>query len=177
LFSLLPASLGAPIVVAQHLSIGFGATLVQWLGSLTQLQVCEGADDQALRPGLVVIAPAGRHMEVAEEGRVRLSDAPPVHGCRPSADVLFDSVARLYGASAVAAILTGMGQDGALGLKAIKAAGGRTLAQDEATSVIFGMPKAAIQLGAVDRVLPLDSLAEEIARLVGHCPASTASAS
>jgi two-component system chemotaxis response regulator CheB len=105
-------------------------------------------------------------IEPGASPRVRLEDAPPLHGVRPAADPLFESVARTFGERAVGVVLTGMGSDGALGLKAIKQRGGLTIAQDEATSVVWGMPKAALQAGAVSKVVPLDKIPAEIRRSV-----------
>ncbi len=114
--------------------------------------------------GRVVIAPAGRHLEV-RDGRLRLTDDLERHSCRPSVDVLFESVASEYGAAAAACLLTGMGKDGALGLLKIRAAGGMTIAQDETTSVIYGMPREAAMLGAATHVLRLGDIAPRLAAL------------
>jgi two-component system chemotaxis response regulator CheB len=160
----LPASFPAPIVVVQHIADGFTEGLASWLASETTLVVQEARGDDLLVAGRVLIAPTGRHLEVAD-GCARLSDAPPVDTFRPSVTPLLLSAARAYGARACGVILTGMGRDGAEGLKAIKDAGGPTLAQDEATSAVFGMPRAAIELGAVDRVLPLDEIARALQEL------------
>jgi two-component system chemotaxis response regulator CheB len=126
--------------------------------------VREAQDRDPLRPGRVLLAPTGRHLLVAD-GLVRLSDAPPVDTFKPSVTPLFLSAASTYGARACGVLLTGMGRDGAEGLRAIKVAGGPTLAQDEATSAVFGMPRAAIELGAVDRVLPIDEIPRALVEL------------
>jgi two-component system chemotaxis response regulator CheB len=160
----LPATFPAPIAVVQHIADGFTAGLTSWLATETRLTVREARDGDRLVPGLVVLAPTGRHLLVGD-GVARLSDAPPVETFRPSVTPLFVSAARAYGARACGVILTGMGSDGALGLLAIKEAGGPTLAQDEATSAVFGMPQAAIQVGAVDRVLPLDEIPRALVEL------------
>jgi two-component system chemotaxis response regulator CheB len=157
----LPATFPAPIAVVQHIADGFTEGLATWLASECRLEVREAADGDPLRAGRVLVAPTGRHLLVNDRV-ARLSDAPPVDTFKPSVTPLFLSAARSYGARACGVLLTGMGRDGAEGLKAIKEAGGPTLAQDEATSAVFGMPRAAIELGAVDRVLPL----EEIARVL-----------
>jgi two-component system chemotaxis response regulator CheB len=153
----LPASFPAPIVIVQHIAEGFTEGLASWLGSESRLRVREARDGDPLLPGRVLVGPSGRHLLVGD-GVVRLSDAPPVDTFKPSVTPLFLSAARRYGARVCGVLLTGMGRDGAEGLKAIKEAGGATLAQDEATSAVFGMPRAAIELGAVDRVLAIDDI-------------------
>lgn len=159
----LPGDFPAPIAVVQHIADGFTEGLAAWLATESRLDVREARDGEPLAPGRVLIAPSGRHLVVAE-GMARLSDAPPVDTFRPSVTPLFASAARSYGARACGVLLTGMGRDGAEGLRVLREAGGPTIAQDEATSAVFGMPKAAIELGAVERVLPLD----EIARALGE---------
>jgi two-component system chemotaxis response regulator CheB len=114
---------------------------------------------------MVFIAPGDRHLEVADGGVLRLTDEPPVNGCRPSADVTMASAARVFGRRAIGLVMTGMGKDGATGLGAIKRADGITLAQDQQSSVIFGMPKAAIDAGVVDEVLSLDDIARRLQEL------------
>ncbi len=160
----LPAQFPVPIAVVQHIADGFTSGLASWLASESRLEVREARDGDRLRPGLVVLAPTGRHLVVGD-GVARLSDAPPVDTFRPSVTPLFLSAARAYGAGVCGVILTGMGRDGAEGLRAIKDAGGPTLAQDEATSAVFGMPRAAIELRAVDRVLPLDEIPRVLVEL------------
>lgn len=161
----LPAEFPAAIAVVQHIADGFTHGLAGWLATETPLAVREARDGEPLRPGLVVLAPTGRHL-VVTEGLARLSDAPPLEGFKPSVTPLFASAARAYGRRACGVLLTGMGRDGAAGLRAIKDAGGPTLAQDEATSAVFGMPRAAVELGAVDRVLPLDEISRALLELV-----------
>jgi two-component system chemotaxis response regulator CheB len=160
----LPATFPVPIAVVQHIADGFTEGLATWLSSESRLQVREAQDRDPLRPGRVLLAPTGRHLLVAD-GLVRLSDAPPVDTFKPSVTPLFLSAAAAYGARACGVLLTGMGRDGAEGLRAIKTAGGPTLAQDEATSAVFGMPRAAIELGAVDRVLPIDEIPRALVEL------------
>jgi two-component system, chemotaxis family, protein-glutamate methylesterase/glutaminase len=160
----LPADFPAPIAVVQHIADGFTAGLASWLATETRLTVREAREGDRLVAGLVVLAPTGRHLLVGD-GVARLSDAPPVDTFKPSVSPLFASAARAYGPRACGVILTGMGSDGAMGLRAIKDAGGPTLAQDEATSAVFGMPRAAIQLGAVDRVLPIDEIPRALVEL------------
>ncbi len=160
----LPAQFPVPIAVVQHIADGFTEGLASWLATESRLDVREAEDGSPLRPGRVLLAPTGRHLLVIE-GVARLSDAPPVDTFKPSVTPLFVSAARAYGARACGVLLTGMGRDGAEGLRAIKDAGGLTIAQDEATSAVFGMPRAAIELGAVDRVLPIDDIPRALLEL------------
>jgi two-component system, chemotaxis family, protein-glutamate methylesterase/glutaminase len=161
----LPPEFPAAIAVVQHIAEGFTHGLAGWLATEARLTVREARDGDPLRPGLVVLAPTGRHL-VVSEGVARLSDAPPLEGFKPSVTPLFASAARAYGRRVCGVLLTGMGRDGAAGLRAIKDAGGPTLAQDEATSAVFGMAQAAVQLGAVDRLLPLEEIARALLELV-----------
>jgi two-component system, chemotaxis family, protein-glutamate methylesterase/glutaminase len=158
----LPAGVPVPIVVVQHIGPGFDAALAAWLDETTSLPVRLAVDGQPLAPGEVLVAPAGTHLRVAG-ARVELSAGPPVGGHRPSATELFASVAQGLGPRGLGVILTGMGSDGAAGLLELRRAGGRTLAQDEASCVVAGMPAAAAAAGAVDEVVPLDRLAARIA--------------
>lgn len=155
-----PAAPG--IVVVQHMPAGFTTSFAERLNDLVAMQVKEAQSGDRVRPGLVLLAPGGeRHMEVRRSGgeyRVVLREGEKVSGHKPSVDVLFHSVARQVGRNAAAVILTGMGNDGAEGLLAIRQAGGRTLAQDERTSVVFGMPRAAWERGAAERQVPLDEI-------------------
>lgn len=153
----LPADFPLPIAIVQHIADGFTEGLASWLGQECRLPVRQARDGDRLREGEVLVAPTGHHLVVGR-GVALLSDAPPVETFKPSVTPLFLSAAQAYGARACGVILTGMGRDGAEGLKAIRARGGHTIAQDEATSAVFGMPQAAIQIGAVDRVLPLDEI-------------------
>ncbi|WP_305043742.1 chemotaxis-specific protein-glutamate methyltransferase CheB, partial [Geoalkalibacter sp.] len=161
----LPADTRARMLIVQHIAPGFAPGFAQWLDRETPFRVRAAEDGDALRPGLVLVAPSERHMEV-RNGRIRLSDGLPVHSCRPSVDVLFTSLAHEAPKEVAAVLLTGMGRDGAEGLAALRLAGAATLAQDEATSVVFGMPRAAIALGAAQRVLPLDEIPRALARIL-----------
>jgi two-component system chemotaxis response regulator CheB len=158
----LPVTLPVPILVAQHLAQGFDRGLTDWLDSVGPLRVRLATDGMLPLPGDVLIAPCGVHLGVDKDRRVWLSDAGPVGGHRPSATYLFESVARVYGSGALGVILTGMGDDGTAGLKALKAAGARVLAQDEATCVVYGMPGAAIRAGVVDESLPVTEIGVRI---------------
>jgi len=160
----LPASFPVPIAVVQHIAEGFTEGLASWLASESRLDVREATDGEPLLAGRVLLAPTGRHLLVGD-GIARLSDAPPVDTFKPSVTPLFLSAARTYGARVCGVLLTGMGRDGAEGLKAIKDAGGPTIAQDEVTSAVFGMPRAAIELGAVDRVLAIEEIPRALLEL------------
>ncbi len=149
------------IVLVQHMPENFTRSFAHNLDSFCRMHVKEAADNDVVRPGLALIAPGGRHTLLKRSGNqyvVEVRDGPLVSRHRPSVDVLFRSAARFAGANAVGVILTGMGDDGAQGMKEMRDAGARTFAQDEATSVVFGMPKEAIKLGGVEQVLPLDQL-------------------
>ena len=162
----LPAAFRAPILVVQHIADGFTEGLANWLDQESALEVRTAGDGDVLRPGLALLAPAGRHL-VVTEGLARLSDAAAVDSFKPSVTPLFLSAAEVFGQRACGVILTGMGRDGANGLKALKRAGGITIAQDEISSAVFGMPRAAIETGAVDRVLPLEEIPRVLQELVG----------
>ncbi|MBV9993901.1 MAG: chemotaxis-specific protein-glutamate methyltransferase CheB [Caulobacteraceae bacterium] len=161
----LPPSFQLPVLLVLHINEPFGAAFADWLDSQTARPVSyatQGAPVSA-SAGRVAIAPAGRHLEV-REGRFHLTRDAERHSCRPSIDVLFESVAASYGPSAAACLLTGMGRDGAAGLLALRRAGALTIAQDEATSVIYGMPREAVLLGAAERVLPLGEIGAALVR-------------
>jgi len=166
LFAPLPADLAAAIVVVQHITEGFTDTLVEWLDSTTGLQVRLAQPREPLSPATALIAPGNRHMRVDSTGRVHLLDLPPVRGYKPCADILLSSVAEAFGHRAIGVILTGMGNDGVEGLKTIRQRGGTTIAQDQGTCAVFGMPRAAIEADLVDAVLPPEGIADKIARLV-----------
>jgi two-component system, chemotaxis family, protein-glutamate methylesterase/glutaminase len=166
LLKALPADFPLPILVVQHIASGFVAGLVSWLQTNSRLPLTLAADGEIIAAGQVYFAPEGRHLIVPSRGILGTSQAPPVSHVRPSATVLFNSVARVYRNEAGGVLLTGMGDDGAMGLKAIHDAGGPTFAQDEASSVVYGMPKAAVDLGAATYVLPVDRIAPALLRLL-----------
>lgn len=155
----------AGVVVVQHMPEKFTAMFAQRLNSLCAMEVREAKDGDRVLPGLVLIAPGGRHMQLQRSGaqyRVDVRDGPVVNRHKPSVDVLFRSVAQVAGRNALGIIMTGMGDDGARGLKEMRNANALTIAEDESTCVVFGMPKAAIDMGAAGKVVPLDRIAQEI---------------
>jgi len=166
IFQRLPEDFPCGIVVVQHITSGFLSGLVDWLAKECKIRVKIGEDSEEIRPGVAYIAPDNFHMRVKEGGKISLSDEPANNGHRPSGDILLESVAKTYGKGSVAAILTGMGRDGAMGMEAIKQSQGVTIAQNEKSSVVFGMPSAAIEMKVIDKVLPLDKIAEEIVFMV-----------
>lgn len=159
----LPADLPAGVVIVQHLTAGFSGQLVAWLRSHSALPVKLAQDGALVRRGEVLLAPEHAHLLVGRDGRVRLSEGSPLRGHRPSASVLFTSLAESYGANATGVVLTGMGDDGCAGLARMQRAGARTLVQDEATCVVYGMPRRALESGAATEALPRDRLAAAIA--------------
>jgi two-component system, chemotaxis family, protein-glutamate methylesterase/glutaminase len=166
----LPANLGAPVFIVQHMPAFFTRPLADRLAARCAIKVKEAKDGELAAPNCAYIAPGGKHMKISPGKRgeivVRTSDDPPENNCRPAVDVLFRSAALNFPGCAVAAVLTGMGSDGAAGLRLLKRGGCYSIAQDEATCVVFGMPKAAIATGAVDMVAPLDDIAGAIVRRI-----------
>lgn len=158
----LPIELPAPVVVVQHIVGGFLPGLTGWLRTAVPFRVTEAVDGEVLQPGGVYLAPDGSHLEVCSSLRVRLTDAPPVSGFRPSATVLFRSVARSLGPGAIGVVLTGMGEDGLEGARDMHAAGALILAQDKASSVVYGMPRAVADAGLAEVVGPVARLAAEV---------------
>ncbi len=166
----LPAGFRLPVVVVQHMPAPFTRTLAEQLAKLCPLAVAEAGDAEPVRPGRVLIAPGGRHLELARDADgaliTRLTDAPPVNSCRPAADVLFQSVARCSPRGVVSLVLTGMGEDGAAGVAALKAAIPLwSIIQDEATCVIYGMPQAVARRELDDESLPLSAIAPRLVEL------------
>lgn len=158
----LPADTRFAVVVVQHMPAHFTAALAERLGATSALAVREAENGDRPRPGLVLIAPGDRHLEFDDRGAVVLRDGPLVNGCRPAADVTMLSAARVYGRRTIGVVMTGMGRDGTAGALAIRRAEGKTLAQDEDSSVIFGMPRSAIEAGAIDEVAPLGEIAARL---------------
>lgn len=167
----LPADFPVPIVITQHMPKVFTAYLAESLNSKSALNVRECIDGSKLEPGDVWIAQGGLHMLVegsATESRVVLDDAPPEQSCRPAVDPMFRSVAEIYGPRMLSVVLTGMGQDGASGAEFVRNAGGHVIAQDEATSVVWGMPGTVTRNGLADQVLPLNEIAGAIVQQVSR---------
>jgi two-component system chemotaxis response regulator CheB len=169
LFEQFPADFPVPIVVVQHMPPMFTKFLADRLSDRSPIRVVEAADGATLVPGMAWIAPGGHHMVVEADGpdhRLAIHQEPPENSCRPAVDVLLRSVARTFGPDSLTLILTGMGQDGLRGAVAIREAGGQVLAQDEASSVVWGMPGAVARAGLADAVLPLDAIAAEVLKRV-----------
>lgn len=165
----LPRALPAAVLVVQHMPPGFTKSFAQRLDGMCAMIVAEAEDREPVVPGRVYIAPGGFHMLVKDDGAgptIALDTTAPVWGVRPAADLLFRSAASLFGAALVGAVLTGMGRDGAEGLRAVRDAGGRAVVQDRETATIFGMPQAAMALAGADHVLPLTEIGAMIAELV-----------
>ncbi len=157
------------IVVVQHMPAHFTTAFAERLNGICQMSVKEAEDNDSVTPGTVLIAPGNYHMIFRRSGAryyVEIKTGPMVHHQRPAVDILFKSTAKYAGANAIGVILTGMGADGAEGLLEMKQAGASTIAQDEKSCVVFGMPKEAIKLGAADKIVPLDQIAQEIIRMV-----------
>jgi two-component system chemotaxis response regulator CheB len=154
----LPRELRCAVIVVQHMPAHFTAALAERLDAASNVRVREAQNGDRPLPGGVLIAPGDHHLELDDRGMVVLTDGPLVNGCRPAADVTMQAAARVYGRRTVGVVMTGMGKDGTAGALAIKAADGRVLAQDQLTSVIYGMPKSALDAGAVDEVAPLSEI-------------------
>ena len=166
ILSLLPRDLPVPVLIVQHIAPGFVVGFVEWLAGAANFPVHIAAHDQLALPGHGYVAPDGFHLGIALGPRVVLSKQAPEHGLRPAVAYLFRSVAQVMGARAVGVLLTGMGRDGAEELKIMKDRGALTIAQDEASSIVHGMPGEAIKLGAATHVLPPESIAAMLAGLV-----------
>jgi len=161
----LPKRSAMALIIVQHMPAAFTGTLAERLDAMTTIKVTEAKEGDRPVAGTALVAPGGRHLGFAPDGTIALNVGEPVNGCRPSADVTMQSAAAAFGRSVVGVVMTGMGRDGTDGLAAIKAAGGSTMAQDRASSLIFGMPRAAIERGVVDFVLPLEEIPKQLLRL------------
>ncbi|HID98167.1 MAG TPA: chemotaxis response regulator protein-glutamate methylesterase [Thermodesulfobacteriaceae bacterium] len=165
-----PAGFRLPIFLVQHMPPVFTTHLAQRLDSKSRLRVVEARDRQPVRPGTVYVAPGDYHMTIRAERTSRvihLSQEPPINSCRPAADLLFASAAKIYGGRTTGIIMTGMGQDGLKGSEALKSRGALIVAQDRDTCVVWGMPKAVTEAGLADRICPLDKIAHTVMELAG----------
>lgn len=171
--SSLPKELSAPVIVVLHIGSAFALPFAEWMGTQVSRPVAYARGGEALGSlaGRIVLAPPDRHLAV-RGGRLVLTDEAERHSCRPSVDVLFESLAHEYGSEACGCLLTGMGRDGALGLLAMRQRGASTIAQDEATSVVYGMPREAAILGAAERILPLGEIGSALGALAAQGRAS-----
>jgi len=158
----------SPGIIVQHMPAGFTQSLAKRLDSAGAVHVREAADGDSLQPSTLLVAPGGYHLTLRPDGTVQLTQEPPIHGVRPAIDVTLDSVARTFGNRVVAVLLTGMGKDGARGMKLLRDMGAHTLAEDESTCVVYGMPKAAYEMNAVEAMLPLGELASAILAATAH---------
>ena len=173
----LPGTLQVPVVITQHMPPVFTRLLAERLDATCALEVREAAGGEVLRPGTVWIAPGDRHLVVRRSGsevELALDDGPPENSCRPSVDVMFRSVARAFGGRSLAVVLTGMGADGQRGAEVLREAGTEIVAQDEATSVVWGMPGSVVRAGLADEIVPLDGVAELITKRVARHRATLA---
>lgn len=161
----LPADFSLPIICIQHINVGFLQGLVDWLSPQCRVKIETASAGEFPRPGTVYFPQDGTHLQFDQEGRFVVSSEPPVGGHRPSITLTMRSVARCYGSGAFCVLLTGMGKDGAEGMQDVKKAGGITVAQDEESSVVFGMPKSAIEMGAAEHVVPLNAIGPMILKL------------
>jgi two-component system chemotaxis response regulator CheB len=166
ILSRLPGDLPVPLLCVQHISPGFLKGLVEWLAGQCRIHVRIARDGETPAAGTAYLPQEQTHLVLGPDGRLQLTHDPPVAGHRPSVTVTLESVARQYGSAALGVLLTGMGEDGVTGMRAIAGAGGATIAQDEATSVVFGMPKQAIAAGAAEQVLPPAAIAQAILKAV-----------
>ncbi len=164
----LPADLSAAVVIVQHMPAGFTKSLAQRLNELSSLTVQEAVDGDRLAKGLVLLAPGDYHMEIVGAKRIRLNQAPRRNHVRPSVDITMESAANQCGSSVLGVILTGMGSDGTAGAQQIKAQGGHIIAEDEITSVVYGMPRSVIEAGWADKVVLLPDVAQTIVGMVMH---------
>ena len=173
----LSSGLGAAVLVVQHMPAGFTASLASRLNAMSRLPVAEARHGERIEHGRVYVAPGGMHMRVIDANGVpviALDQTPPIWGVRPSADPLFRSAAQRFGSSLVGVVLTGMGRDAAEGLRAVRDRGGYAIVQDRETSIVYGMPQAALATAGADRVLCLHDIAREIGDVVGRTRASVA---
>lgn len=165
LLSELPSSLQIPVFIVQHMPKGFTTSFARRLNSVSKVPVVEAEDNMIVERGIVYVAPGGFHM-VINRNRIRLLDTIKIHGVKPAVDPLFESVAETYGKRTLGILLTGMGKDGAKGCLKVRKQGGHVLAQDEETCVVYGMPKHAVEVGAVDEILSIEDIKRKIIEIV-----------
>ena len=165
----LPADFPIPILLVQHMGAPFMEGFASWLDGITALDVAIAREQEIPCAGRVYVAPGDRHLLLSAAGTLQVSASPPLASQRPSATVMFRSVAKVLGSKGLGVLLTGMGEDGAEGLVEMRRAGGYTIAEDESTAVVYGMPAAALRMGGVRASLPLDMIASRIAQLVRDC--------
>jgi two-component system chemotaxis response regulator CheB len=168
IFSKLPADLPASILIVQHMPSSFTSAFAQHVNSISKIRVKEAREGDRLERGFAYVAPGDYHMTVTKSETIHLDKSPKRQGVRPSVNVTMVSASEVFGSNTLGVLLSGMGQDGAFGMKMIKRKGGRTIAQDSTTSVVFGMPKAAYDLGAVDEMVPADKIGEAMIRILGE---------
>ncbi len=162
----LPANLPAAVLVVQHMPSGFTRSLASRLNDCSSLEVAEAQEGDLLQAGKVYVAPGGYHLIMRSRTILGLNQEAPVHSVRPAVDVTLDSALKFYGAQIIGVILTGMGYDGSQGIASLKKAGGKAIAQDESTSVIYGMPRIIVEMGKADKVLPIHRIADEIVSMI-----------
>jgi len=162
----LPQGLNAGVLIVQHMPPGFTRSLANRLAQLSKVKVSEAQPGDKIEPGVALVAPGGYHMVVNRDRAITLDSGPYVHGVRPAVDVTMESAARVFGNKCLGVILTGMGSDGTRGAGLIRRAGGKVFAQDEETSVVYGMPRSVVDAGLADKVLPIDEVADAIVREV-----------
>ncbi|KEH98127.1 protein-glutamate methylesterase/protein-glutamine glutaminase [Clostridium massiliodielmoense] len=160
----LPEKLGVPVLVVQHMPVGFTKAFADRLNANSKIEVIEASEGDVIKKDVVYIAKGGLHMEVTRDKKIHLSSEPPIWGVRPAVDKLFISAAKVYGAHILSIVLTGMGKDGSQGTRVIKDVGGVTISEDKDTCTIYGMPKAAFETGKVDYVLPIYEVSEAIVK-------------
>jgi len=166
-----PADLNAAVLIVQHMPPNFTRSLAERLDELSALPTKEAEQGDRLQTGQVLLAPGGYHLTLTRSGEVQLNKGPAVNGVRPAVDVTMMSAVGVFGSRILAVILTGMGHDGRDGVRAVKAAGGRAIAQDEATCIVYGMPRSVVEAGLADKVLPLEAIAGEVVSMLSQ-PAS-----
>ncbi|PKM46294.1 MAG: chemotaxis response regulator protein-glutamate methylesterase [Firmicutes bacterium HGW-Firmicutes-8] len=162
----LPGNLPAAVLIVQHMPAGFTNFLAKRLDETSALEVCEAKEGDVFFCGKAYLAPGGYHMVLQSRSTVCLNQDPPVHSVRPAVDVTLESAVNYYGPNVVGVILTGMGYDGSRGMTLVKKMGGKTIAQDEATCVVYGMPRVVVEMGKADKVLPVQKIADEIVSML-----------